>query len=96
MASLLPGLLARAAERHPTRDAIVMEGARLSYAALDEASNRFGHSLIAHGVRRGDRVALWCPKSPRAIVALYGIMKAGAAYVPVDPAAPPARLGWIG
>ncbi len=95
MASLLPGLLAAAAERHPARDAVVMDGARLSYEALEAASSRFARSLIAHGVRRGDRVALWLPKSPRAIVALYGIMKAGAAYVPVDPGAPPARLAWI-
>ncbi len=83
MASLLPQLLERAA------------GTRMTYGALESASSRFARSLIAHGVRRGDRVALWCPKSARAIVALYGIMKAGAAYVPVDPAAPPARLGWI-
>ena len=95
MSSLLPGLLSRAAGRHPARDAVVMEGTRLSYEALESAANRFARSLIAHGVRRGDRVALWLPKSPRAIVALYGIMKAGAAYVPVDPAAPPARLAWI-
>ena len=95
MPSLLPRLLSRAAERHPARDAVVMDGTRLSYESLETASNRFARSLIAHGVRRGDRVALWLPKSPRAIVALYGIMKAGAAYVPVDPGAPPARLGWI-
>ena len=75
MPSLLPRLLARAAERHPARDAVVMDGARLSYESLETASNRFARSLIAHGVRRGDRVALWLPKSPRAIVALYGIMK---------------------
>ena len=93
--SLLPRLLARAAERHADRDAVVMEGARLSYAALEQASSRFARSLAAHGVRRGDRVALWLPKSPRAIVALWGTMKAGAAYVPVDPAAPPARLAYI-
>ncbi len=95
MASLLPQLLERAAAAHPERDAVVMDGARLSYEALESGANRFARSLAAHGVRRGDRVGLWLPKSPRAIVALYGIMKAGAAYVPVDPGAPPARLAWI-
>ena len=95
MISLLPQLLTRAAGRHPGRDAVVMEGECLSYEALEAASSRFARSLEAHGVRRGDRVALWLPKSPRAVVALYGIMKAGAAYVPIDPAAPPARLAWI-
>ena len=95
MASLLPRLLSRAAGRHADRDALVMDSTRLSYAELEAASNRFARSLLSHGVRRGDRVGLWLPKSPRAIVALYGAMKAGAAYVPVDPAAPPARLAWI-
>ncbi len=95
MISLLPQLLTRAAERHGSRDAVVMEGARHGYADLEAAANRFARSLRAHGVRRGDRVALWLPKSPEAVAAIYGIMKAGAAYVPVDPAAPPARLAFI-
>lgn len=72
-----------------------MDGQRLSYAELEAGASRFARSLIAHGVRRGDRVGLWLPKSPEAIVALYGAMKAGAAYVPIDPSAPPARLAWI-
>ena len=95
MISILPQLLQASAERHPGRDAIVMDDARLSYAELETAANRFARSLLTHGVRRGDRVALWLPKSPEAVVALYGIMKAGAAYVPIDPAAPPARMAFI-
>jgi len=92
---LLPDLVADSARRHAARDAVVIESHRLSYGELDAMSDRFARSLITHGVRRGDRVALWIPKSPEAIVALYGIMKAGAAYVPVDPNAPPARLAAI-
>jgi amino acid adenylation domain-containing protein len=84
-----------AAERDPAHDAVVMPGTRLSYGELEARSNRFAHSLREHGVRRGDRVALWLPKSPEAVVTLYGAMKVGAAYVPVDPGAPPARLGFI-
>jgi amino acid adenylation domain-containing protein len=95
MPRTLPALLADAALRHGDRDAVVMDGRRLSYAALDAMANRFAHSLIAHGVRPGDRVGLWLPKSPEAVAALWGAMKAGAAYVPVDPGAPPARLGFI-
>src|SRR5260221_12756467 len=95
MASRLTDLLAASAERVPERDAVVMDGRTLAYAELEAASSRFAHSLIAHGVRRGDRVALWLPKSPEAIVALWGAMKAGAAYVPIDPGAPPARMAWI-
>jgi acyl-CoA synthetase (AMP-forming)/AMP-acid ligase II len=93
--SLLPQLLSSSAQRDPGRPALVMDGARLTYGELEAASNRMARALRAHGVRRGDRVALWLPRSPEAVVALYGIMKAGAAYVPVDPGAPPARLGFI-
>ncbi len=95
MATLLPQLVSASAARFGGRPAVVMDGRRLDYAALEALSNRFAHSLAAHGVRRGDRVALWLPRSPEAIVALYGVMKVGAAYVPVDPAAPPARLAYI-
>jgi len=92
---LLPRLVTLSAERHASAPAIVMDGVTLDYATLEQRSNRFARSLVAHGVRRGDRVALWLPKSPDAIVALYGIMKAGAAYVPVDPASPAVRLAYI-
>jgi amino acid adenylation domain-containing protein len=95
MHRLLPRLVTDAAERRATAPAVVMDGVTLDYSTLEQRSNRFARSLVAHGVRRGDRVALWLPKSPDAIVALYGIMKAGAAYVPVDPASPAVRLAYI-
>ena len=95
MQRLLPRLVSDSAERNPAAPAVVMDGVTLDYGLLEERSNRFARSLVAHGVRRGDRVALWLPKSPDAIVALYGIMKAGAAYVPVDPSAPAPRLAYI-
>ena len=79
MQRLLPRLVSDSAERNPAAPAVVMDGVTLDYGLLEERSNRFARSLVAHGVRRGDRVALWLPKSPDAIVALYGIMKAGAA-----------------
>ncbi|HYM81431.1 MAG TPA: amino acid adenylation domain-containing protein [Candidatus Limnocylindria bacterium] len=95
MARLLPQLVTDAAARDAAHDAVVMDGARTSYGELEAAANQFARSLHAHGVRRGDRVALWLPKSHAAIVALYGAMKVGAAYVPVDSGAPPARLAYI-
>ena len=51
--------------------------------------------LVELGVRRGDRVAIYIDKSIEALVAIYGISRAGACYVPLDPQAPPARLGYI-
>ncbi|MEQ1831543.1 MAG: amino acid adenylation domain-containing protein [Candidatus Eisenbacteria bacterium] len=95
MHRLLPRLVTDSAHRTPDAPAVVMDGVTLDYATLETRSNQFARSLVTHGVRRGDRVALWLPKSPDAVVALYGIMKAGAAYVPVDPTAPAARLAYI-
>jgi amino acid adenylation domain-containing protein len=95
MEGLLPQLVTDAAQLHPAAPAVVMDGVTLDYGTLEQRSNQFARSLVAHGVRRGDRVALWLPKSPDAIVALYGIMKAGAAYVPMDPAVPAPRIAYI-
>jgi amino acid adenylation domain-containing protein len=92
---LLPHLLTAAADRHPERDAVVMGDQRLSYSQMEAEANRLAHALRGRGVGRGDRVALWLRKSPRAVVAIHGVMKAGAAYVPVDPGAPPARAAFI-
>ena len=95
MSTLLPHLVTDSAARFPERPAVVMDGRALSYAELESRSTRFARSLLAHGVRAGDRVALWLPRSIEGVVTLYGVMKAGAAYVPVDPGAPPARLAYI-
>ncbi len=68
---------------------------RLTYRDLDRASSRVARALIDRGVRRGDRVALYLHKSVESVVALYGAMKAGAAYVPLDPFGPPRRQAYI-
>lgn len=94
-ASIIPDLLTAAAEKYPGRPALVMDDRTLTYAELESASNRFARSLVERGVNKGDRVLLWMPKSIDAIVAIYGAMKAGACYVPVDPGAPAARLAFI-
>ncbi len=88
---LQQGVTAQAHAR-PDATALVFKGTRLSYGALEEASSRLAWLLIAAGCRRGDRVALLMPKMPTAIVAMLGVLKADAVYVPLDPASPPARL----
>lgn len=92
---LLPELLARAADRHPDRTAVVDARGSLTYADLDRRANRLAHVLRGAGVAPGDRVGLYLNKSAAAIVGIYGILKAGAAYVPLDPFAPTARLAYI-
>jgi amino acid adenylation domain-containing protein len=87
----LHGLVSSAARRAPGRAAVRCSGRGLSYAELDAASNSLARTLIQGGVRPGDRVALFLPKGVEAVVSVYGVMKAGAAYVPLDPQAPVAR-----
>ncbi len=92
---LLSHLLTEAADRLPDHVAVQDARGALAYARLDEQSNRLAHVLRDAGVRRGDRVGVFLNKSPDAIVGIYGILKAGAAYVPLDPFAPTSRLGYI-
>ncbi|MGK5110408.1 amino acid adenylation domain-containing protein [Geodermatophilus sp. CPCC 205506] len=88
---LIDGLLADAGQRWPDATAVRAESASLTYAELDTAADRVAGALADMGVARGDRVALHVSKSVEALAALYGIMRAGAAYVPIDPGTPPAR-----
>lgn len=92
---LLHQLLARTAERHPDRAAVVLDTRALTYGELDALSGRLATVLAEEGVRPGDRVGLLLPKSPESVAAIFAILKAGAAYVPLDPQAPPLRNGRI-
>lgn len=92
---LLPHLLSLAATHYPDRTAVVAGAESITYRELDRLSNLVAGVLAAHGVARGDRVGLFVPKSMGAIVGLYGAMKAGAAYVPIDPAVPASRAAYI-
>lgn len=90
--SHLGQLLDRAALRWPDRPAVEAEDGRtLTYAELDHAADRLDARLARYGIGRGDRVGLLLPKSPEAVAAVHGILRSGAAYVPVDPTAPVAR-----
>lgn len=95
-ATPLHRLVIDAAARHPERIALVEPGAgRITFAALDAASAAVRDQLHAHGVRAGDRVALCVPKTVDAVVLLLGIMRAGAAYVPIDVGSPAWRAAFV-
>jgi amino acid adenylation domain-containing protein len=98
----LPSLLDAAARRHPHAVALesahpsseLLPVARFTYQELVEVSDRLADQLCAHGVRTGDAVGLYVERSVGAVLALLAIVKAGAAYVPLDPADPvPRTLG---
>ncbi len=76
----------------PAAEAVTCGDDRLDYAALNAGANRLAHWLRGRGVGRGDRVAICLQRSVRAIATVFGIMKSGAAYVPMDPAYPQARI----
>jgi amino acid adenylation domain-containing protein len=95
MTRLLQNWVRHQAERRPDATAVVMDDVRLSYAALEEASNQLARTLRAAECRRGDRVCLLLPKSPLAIVSMLGVLKADAMYVPVDLSNPAPRVAKI-
>ena len=67
----------------------------MTYRELDEAANRLAHLLAGHGVGPGQCVALLLSRSAEAIVAILAVLKTGAAYLPIDPALPAARIGFM-
>jgi amino acid adenylation domain-containing protein len=95
MAYLLHQLLSATAQRLPEHEAVRWQGASFTYAELDAQSNQLARALQAAGVRRGDRVGIYVHKSPASIIGVFGILKTGAAYVPLDPNAPARRLAYI-
>ncbi|MFC7534640.1 amino acid adenylation domain-containing protein, partial [Actinoplanes sp. GCM10030250] len=81
--------------RSPDAIAVSHDNVRLTYRELDERANRLAHLLIARGVGPERLVALALPRSRDLVVAVLAVLKAGAGYVPLDPAQPSARLEYM-
>ncbi|WP_331741240.1 amino acid adenylation domain-containing protein (plasmid) [Streptomyces sp. NBC_00963] len=90
--STLLDLFERQAAATPDATAIVAGGTRLSYREVDERANRIGHHLAATGVGDDTVVGVCLERGPDLILALLGVWKAGAAYLPLDPTNPADRL----
>ncbi|WP_055479974.1 non-ribosomal peptide synthetase [Sphaerimonospora mesophila] len=88
----VPELLAETAARLPGATAVACGERSVTFAELHESAGRLAASLLERGVRRGDVVGVRLPRSVEAITALLAIWRAGAAYLPLDPADPPERL----
>ncbi|GAB1816265.1 hypothetical protein MUNTM_53090 [Mycobacterium sp. MUNTM1] len=91
----IPELFAAQVARTPQAVAVSCAGASMTYRELDEASNRLAHLLTGHGARRGRCVAVLFERSTQAIVGILGVLKSGAAYLPMDPAVPDARIEFM-
>jgi non-ribosomal peptide synthetase-like protein len=92
---LLQEIFEHQARVRPGQIAVVCGEARLTYAELDQRANRLARYLRSQGIGRGDCVAFLLPRSLDVYVAILGILKAGAAYVPLEPAYPPERIRFI-
>ena len=93
----MPGFLIHHAVAHwarltPARPAFQLQGRILTYDELDRRSNRLAHTLVARGVEPGARIGVFMHKELELGIALYGILKAGAVFVPLDPFAPSSRI----
>ncbi|WP_156663079.1 AMP-binding protein, partial [Mycobacterium sp. 1274761.0] len=81
--------------RAPEAVAVSCEGCSMTYRELDEAANRLAHLLVDQGVGPGECVALLFSRSMEAVVAIVAVLKTGAAYVPMDPVVPDARIEFM-
>ena len=91
----VPDLFVEQATRTPDAVAVRFAGRSLTYRDLDESANRLARMLIDRGVSPGDHVALLADRSARAVVAMLAVLKAGAAYLAVDPALPASRIEFM-
>ena len=94
-AATIVELFERQVARDPDAPALLYRDQCWSYAELDRRANRVAHALIAEGIGAEDRVAIALPRSPDMVVAALGALKAGAAYLPLDPDYPPERLAYM-
>lgn len=95
MAVTIPALFVKQANQTPERVAIRYGGASITYSELDLASSSLARQLRELGVRQESVVAVSTARGPEQIVALLGILKAGAAYLPIDPNYPVERIAYM-
>nr|WP_324677960.1 non-ribosomal peptide synthetase [Mycobacterium sp. 663a-19] len=91
----IPAVFAAQVSRDPEAVALVCGQRSWTYRELDEATNRLAHLLVGQGAGPGQRVALLFSRSAEAIIAMLAVLKTGAAYLPIDPAHPRPRVGFM-
>ena len=95
MEYLLHHLLSDSAEKYPNQTAVIYKNDSITYEEIDKLTDKLAATLINSGIKKGDRVGIYINKSIPSIVSIFGILKAGAAYVPLDPKAPIERIDYI-
>ena len=95
LAVSIPEQFAGQVSRAPEAAAVTFDGRSMTYRELDEAANRLAHLLTGLGAGPGQCVALLFTRSSEAVIAMLAVLKSGAAYLPIDPAVPAARIEFM-
>lgn len=95
MAILVHHFLGDSAHRFPGKTALIVGDAHHTFTALDVDSDQIAGALQRRGIRRGDRVALMLDNSAEFVAILFGILKAGAVFVPINPTTRSDKLAWL-
>lgn len=91
----LESLFRKQAILHPDKTAAVYQDQEITYEELDRRSNQVANFLLSKGIKEGKYVPVWLARSLEWLVAVLGVIKTGAAYVPIDPAYPAKRVEYI-
>jgi acyl-CoA ligase (AMP-forming) (exosortase A-associated) len=95
VSDLIHKLIFTSADRFSDKEALVYQGSRISYAALAEEIESVGRAMLALGLDRSERVAVYLEKRPEAVTALFGATTAGGVFVPVNPILKPEQVAYI-
>lgn len=87
--------LEHSAARFPDKPALVCADRRVTYREIEQQANRLAHALLRSGVERGDRVAIYLENSVEAVVAVFAVLKAGAAFLLVNPTTKADKLAFV-
>jgi len=91
----LQSFLEESARTHPDKTAIVCGNRSLTYEALEQAANRLAHGLIARGVQRGDRVAIYMDNCIETVVSMFAVLKADAVFLIINASTKEEKLAYI-
>ncbi len=82
---LVHDFLTQSAARYPEKEALITQERRMTYAQFDAETNQFAHALVEAGLKKGDRVGIFLENRAEAAIAVFGTLKAGGAFVMVNP-----------